>query len=575
MRRIGIYNNYRQNIKNKRSLNKISRRNFVKLSAAVVGGMLLPHIQCGKSKSAKKLFYIALDGLHPDYLSLDTNGNPGGSEGNWLMPNLRRFIDQCILYPDARGFLPAATDMNHLNALAGTSSAQTGCLGVSAQIVGWDSNGKIVGKFSDLNLFRDDMGRPVDTIFHAWKRKNPGSKTAFISGKPWVAEMFRSQNVVDVLVTGLSKPDYLPDPLEYSFADPATDEDAECDPEGTAQTGTFVSLMPALPKNFPNDEWVVNSAIEVLRRENPDLTYILLAEADDSGHAMGAGWNRDEFQQLSTPIDLPQGCTSKESYNLASRRNPGILREPILDAIREIDHNFGRLIEGMEDIGALDNAMVIILSDHTMINFLPSKVEDTDLFALLKDNGLVDRSYFHTQSGTEYALLYWRENKDNIKFAKDLLLEYKVTNPETGVSECPWWVLDKDDLIKGVEGLSLPGELYHKYFYENPEAESIMIMPDLQIYTKNGWQLPVYGGTINNLGLQLPENIPPMNPFVGGHGSSDTVQIFVAIYDSNFRKGAVLDRSITIADLGVTAAARFGLELKSTTVGRDLSEDWD
>ncbi len=572
MRRRGHYYNLKQGIRSKRTLQRISRRDFIKLSATISGGMLLPGIGCGKSKKAKKLIYIALDSLHPEYLNLDPQGNPGGREGNWLMPNLKRFIDRCLLYPNARGFLPSATDMNHLNALAGTSSAQTGCLGVSAQIVGWDDNGKISGKFSDLNLFRDDLGRPVDTIFHAWKRKNPHSKTAFISGKPWVAEMFRSQNVVDVLVTGLSKPDYLPDPLEYSFSDPVTD-DAECDPEGTAQKGTFVSLMPKLPKNFPNDEWVVDSALEVLRRENPDIAYILLAEADDSGHAIGAGWNRDEFQPLSGSIDLPEGCPQKESYTLASRRNPGILQEPILDVIKEIDHNFGRLIDGMEEMGTLDNAMVILLSDHTMINFLPSRVEDTDLFALLKDNGLADKSYFHIQSGTEYALLYWREKRENAKLAKELLMEYKVRNPETEILECPWWVLDRDDLINGVEGLSLPGELYHKYFYENPEAESIMIMPDLQIYTKNGWQLPVYGGTINNLGLQLPENMPPMNPFVGGHGSSDTLPILAAIYDSNLRKGGVLDRPITIADLAVTVASRFGLELQSTTIGKDLSED--
>jgi len=557
----------------RRILNRINRRDFIKLSVTLSGGVILSQFGCGKSKKAKKLIYIALDSLHPEYLNLDANGNPGGTEGNWLMPNLRRFIDQCIWYPHARGFLPSATDMNHLNAVAGTSAAQTGCLGVSAQIVGWDSNGKIVGKFSDLNLFRDDLGRPVDTVFHAWKRKNPDSKTAFISGKPWVAEMFRSQNVIDIIVTGLSKPDYLPEPFEYSFSDPSTDNDAECDPEGTAQKGSLISLMSALPTNFPNDEWIVDSALEVFKRESPDLAYIILAEADDSGHAIGACWNRDEFQPLSTEINLPSNCSPKDSYKLASRRNNGILKEPILDAIREIDHNFGRLIDGLQQMGVLDNAMVIILSDHSMVNHLLSQVEDTDFFALLKQNNLADRTYFHAQSVTGYAMLYWRENKQYVQPAKELLLSYRTTNPETGVSECPWWVLDKNDLVNGVDGLSLPGEIYHKYFYENPDAGNIMIMPDLQIYAKNGWQIPIYGGTINNLGIRLPEDMSPQLFFVGGHGSSDTLSILAAIWDSDLKRGNILDRSITIADLGVTAASRFGLELKSTTVGKDLSED--
>jgi hypothetical protein len=35
----------------------------------------------------------------------------------------------------------------------------------------------------------------------------------------------------------------------------------------------------------------------------------------------------------------------------------------------------------------------------------------------------------------------------------------------------------------------------------------------------------------------------------------------------------VLDREIRIADLAVTAAAMFGLELRSSVVGKDLSAD--
>lgn len=554
-----------------KNLKSLTRRDFIKAGATASTLLLFPHIKCSKNQKSRKLIYIAIDSLHPGYLSLDVNGNPGGSEGNRLMPNLRRFVDRCLWYPSARDFLPAATDMNHLNALAGTSTAQTGCYGVSAQIAGWDSNGKIIGKFSDMNLFRDDLGRPVDTVFHAWKRKNPESKTVFISGKPWVAEMFRSQNVVDVIVTGLSHPDYIPDPFEYSFADPSTDDDPECDPEGNAQKGTIVSLMSALPKNFPSDEWLVNSAIEVFKKENPDLAYILLAGADESGHALGACWNPDEFKTTTTTI--PQGCSSKETYNLASKRNQGILKEPVLDAIREVDHYFGVLIQELEKIGAFDNAMVMVLSDHSMMNHLASPVENTDVFALLANSGLADKSYFHIQSVTSYALLYWRDNKDKVQPAKELLLSHKVTNPETGNLECPWWVLDKSDLINGIEGLCLPGELYNKYFYENPESQNLMLMPDLQIYAKNGWEIPVYGGTINNLGIQVPEDLPPQLLHIGGHGSSDTRDILFAIWDSETGRNGVNDRPVTIADLAITASVLFGLELRSSTVGQDLSED--
>lgn len=549
-----------------------TRRGLLKAGAFASVLWAFPYIKCSRKQRSKKLIYIAIDSLHPDYLSLDVHGNRGGKEGNWLMPNMRRFIERSLWYPYAKDYLPAATDMNHINALAGTSVAQTGCYGVSAQIIGWDKDGKIVGKPSDLNMFRDDRGRPVDTLFHAWKRQNPRAKTAFISGKPWVAEMFRSQKVVDVIVTGLSHPEYLPDPSIYSIADPSTDEDGGCDPEGRAQKGTIVSFMNLLPGNFPTDEWVVHSALEVFRRENPDLTYILLASADESGHALGACWNPEEF--FPTTLELSPGCGAKESYTLASKRNPGILKEPILDAIREVDHQFGVLIRGLEELGVLDQAMVCLLSDHSMINHLASKVEDTDIFALLEKEGLAGRGYFHIQSVTSYALLYWRENKEKVRPAKELLLSHRVVNPETGVTECPFWVLNREDLKNGVEGLSLPGELYHPYFYEDPESTSLLTMPDLQVYAKNGWQIPVYGGTINNLGIQVPEDLPPQLLHIGGHGSSDTQSIVFAIWDSSLKKGRVVDRPVRISDLAVTARARFGLELLSTTVGKDLSEDF-
>ena len=40
----------------------------------------------------KKLIFIAIDTLHPNYFELDAKGLSGGSEGNWLMPNIHAFL---------------------------------------------------------------------------------------------------------------------------------------------------------------------------------------------------------------------------------------------------------------------------------------------------------------------------------------------------------------------------------------------------------------------------------------------------------------------------------------------------
>jgi len=120
-----------------------------------------------------RLIYIAIDALHPKYLELNSKGRLRGKDGDWLMPSIRSFLNRAVWYPEAKAYLPAATDMNHLNALAGTSMAQNGIIGVWAQPVGWDEKGKAVIRHSHLSMARDDRGRSVDTLFHAGSGAGP------------------------------------------------------------------------------------------------------------------------------------------------------------------------------------------------------------------------------------------------------------------------------------------------------------------------------------------------------------------------------------------------------------------
>jgi hypothetical protein len=120
----------------------MKRRTFLKNATAVLGSISIPPLvqkifssipvsdafaapYIGNRSKPEKLIFIAIDAIHPAYFNLDAAGNIGGHDGNWLMPNIRAFLGRSVFYPNARAFLPAATDMNHLNALAGTSSAQT------------------------------------------------------------------------------------------------------------------------------------------------------------------------------------------------------------------------------------------------------------------------------------------------------------------------------------------------------------------------------------------------------------------------------------------------------------------
>jgi predicted AlkP superfamily pyrophosphatase or phosphodiesterase len=574
----------------------INRRSFLKKITAALGGMTLMNLGLFPFKGAgasmpggnpgnnkEKLIFIAIDALHPKYFELDAQGMPGGSEGNWLMPNIHAFLKKSLWYRNAKSYLPAATDMNHLNVLAGTSSAQTGIISVWAQPTGWDENGGAIITRTSMSFARDDKGRPVDTLFHAWKRRWPDSKTMLITGKEWVGEMFRENggtSGVDILVTGPNHPDYLKPPKRESLADPDTDLDAACDPESThlGQGSLLTWQMEHFANHFPHDRWIVDSTLEIFKRDKPDMAYILLAQCDDAGHAIGCAWDPSEFINVDPPYEPPDGCENKPEYQLVSSRNKLLFKEAILDVVRDVDIQFGRLMEGFEKQGVLGHAKIILLSDHSAVNHLSTEdFSSTDCVGLLESAGIIEKrgilekNDMYAFSVSSYGVLYWRENKEKVSKAKAVLLAHRALNPQTGKNECPWWVVDRNDMKNGIEGVCLPGELYHT-FYVDVDKEKTLIWPDLIILAKNGWQIPVYNGQIPNVGIKAPTWSPPWRVYNGGHGSVDTLPIVAAISIPGGKTGTH-DRPVRIADLGVTAAALLGLEIHSTTIGIDLSKD--
>jgi hypothetical protein len=523
------------------------------------------------------LIMVAIDSLHPAYLELDRNGDAAGSPGNWLMPNVRKFLEKATWYPRAKCYLPSATDMNHVNALAGTSSGQTGIVGVSSQMKGWDSDGKPVIESTSMSWPRDDQGRPVDTLFHAWKRTFPHEKTAFVAGKGWVAEMFDVPGKpVDFIVTGDRHPSYVAKPLPRSYTDPPTDLDGRCDPESNKQR-LLASIMELAASHAPSDRWTVNATLKVLDNEAPSMVYVLMAQLDDIGHALGAAHDPNEFVPKYFPYkpDAPL-CIAKPRYQLVSSRDRRIYREAILDAVRDVDFQFGRLIWGLEQRGIRDKANIVVLSDHAMVTHLYDKLinpKATDLLALLEEAKLVGDEDFVPYTATSIGALYWRDKKWRVPLAKKVLESHTARNPQTGVDECPWYVLDRNDMKNGVPGVALPGELYHKYFVETDKEQSL-VWPDLALLARSGFQLPAYSALVN-LGVDNDTGVPfdaSINIFVGGPGSVDTQPIMMA-FGIPGGSGKVLQKATRIGDIAATMASIYGLQLTSTVIGADLSGD--
>jgi len=524
---------------------------------------------------AGPLLFICIDSLHPKLLDLDATGMAAGAPGNWLMPRLREHLGAGTWYRNATCYLPSATDMNHLNIVAGTHSGLTGIVSVFGQLTGWNAAGKALIPDIHHSLARDDMGRPVDTLFHAFKRRFPDKKVAFVAGKDWVAEMFRTDPpVLDFIVTGKSVPDYRPKPLAPNLYDPKSDKDAKCDPESFWQTGVVSAQLAKVPEMFPSDQWIVDSTLKLFSRETPDFTYILMAEADDAGHALGTPWNPGEFVKADPAISIEKGCPDPGGYQWVSARNPNLYREPMIDYLREVDLQFGRLMDGLKAQGVLDKATVVVFSDHTMENqlagknWIPGYGKDTDYLKLLQEGGFAGTGDVGGVSASTICNVYWREGKERVAGGVALLEAYLAKNPMTGQMECPWWVVDRKRMKEGYPGVCGPMELYHPYFVDQ-DKEKTMAWPDLMLFTRNGWQCPTYLDFLPKSPIPLPLTSGSIAPFLGGHGSVDTADMVLGITSPSLPPG-VVDKPVRIADVAVTVAGLFGLELQSTTIGTDL-----
>jgi len=584
---------------------KFSRRTFLKTSLRAGAALSLPFPLAGRGGGAAlaagtappKVILVSVDSLDPRYLYLDSQGNHGGCRGNWLMPNVRAFLEASTWFEHARCHMPSATDMNHVNAVAGTDVGQHGINMVSMQLFDWHPDGTPHIVAPSLSYARDADGRRVDTLFRSWKRRYPGSQTFYASGKEWVANIFKvPESGVDLFVGGTDHPAYLPEPPRGTkFYDPPGDPDAGRDDESRSQILLNAWLTQLHHDHFPPDAWVVDASLALIRRERPDFGVVLLAQMDDLQHILGAAVDPGEFVLRRIPF--------KGRENV-SRYNAGVFQNAVLDGVRDVDEQFGRLVRGIRSIPGYQDTLFVLYSDHGHINHrevdnfremfsksLFDRVEfgsNTNFLSVLDRAGLLTEDEkrfigFMPLMACSAGALHWmgsslEERLAKAVRAKEVLLRHRVWDPFAHRLECPWWVMDIEDMQRGLPGVAYPGELYHPWFAQNNEPGTLH-WPDLILFMKNHWQLPTLAGLASNLGVNLPEVVTaflaPVNVFQGGHGSVDTQDIVMAFSGPGIPPGRVVrdeahEEDHRISDIGVTLSWRLGLPLESNTVGKDL-----
>ena len=540
------------------------------------------HVERGKimaNSSPPKVILIAIDSLDPAYVSLNSQGEAGGTPGDWLMPNVREFLSGGTWLEHARSYMPSATDMNHMNALAGTYIGQTGINLVGKQFFDWEEDGSPNIVDISYSFLRDSQGNRVDTLFNLWKRKWSNSKCAYITGKQWVGNIFNDPNSgVNIIVGGSSYPDYVTSPSGLES------------PKNTSlRQKILMKLLEVKPEEYPCDAWVVDTALKVLNQEKPDLSVILLGQMDDMQHVLGAGSNPKEFiVQIS-------------KYNVAVRR------EPILEEVKEIDEAFGTLIRGIRSMSEYNDATLVLYSDHGHLTHrdvdyikdwiiksivpVPDLFTNTDVVKVLKKAGFFNR---RIQDGIGFCVLAacsfgvvhiegdtLEQRQELARKAKYILLNHLVWDHFTGSWECPWYVLDMHDMQNGHSHVTEEGELYHPYFAMN-NKQGTMHWPDLFIFMKDHWELPISSGTITNLGMDLPpalaEKAARANLLFGGHGSNDTDKIIICFQGQDIASGKVVHdphyiKNFRISDIAMTIAEKVEGQLQGIKVGKSRLKD--
>ncbi len=297
------------------------------------GALALAGLSHGCGRVAKKRAYIiALDGLSADYIfATDENGQP-------VMKEVQALINEGVCYESCFSPLPAVTVCNHSAIITGRSPGPIGVYGAGKYYGGLDE------KHQPITSFYPPGAIQARTFFQAVKERNPRAVTAVITGKGWVGEAFASE-YVDVVATGYSHPAYVRNPESYVLA--GYGEEKHCiprlcvrSPEGKERLVCTLNLG-LTPEYFPSDLWVLEGAMEIIRKADPDFMYILFAGPDDAGHIYG---NFLENKDLSI-VDNPYA---------------------IKDQVKFTDQCVGELVRFLKDTGRWDDTLVVITADHGM-----------------------------------------------------------------------------------------------------------------------------------------------------------------------------------------------------------------
>jgi hypothetical protein len=532
--------------------------------------------------NVRNVYYWSIDSMDPSYLYMNRAGTGPGSDGDWLMPNIHAFLSDCVDYTSARDYLPSATDMNHTNALAGTYSGTSGIYTVGGGYAGFDQHDDVLAIPNTVDLMRyGPDGKPLERIYEVAKKETGGkSLNEFVTNKNWLGELEAGRNV-DILCHSEKFPLFFPGPYKYTAGDPKSDTDpwdplsgpftaaiySDITREVTIPTllgqfnfliGLGISLLPVeqyfgmAPGAHAEDRYLNSEYMRTVIEEDPDVSYMNIADLDNTGHVTGASWDFSEWDTKGTP----------QVWDDVSKYNPWMRRDECLDIERENDLQFADFMNLLKTRGVYDNSIIVLFSDHSMENLKdPGKgFQVIDLRQVLRAGGFVYNEDFRESGGA--GSFVWSADPSKTAAMELALRNYTVNDPLEGVVH-PFIVVNRQEMKDGKDfgalGKILPMELYSEWWINHPEAGQLW--PDLFVFQTNHYDLVIHGNMLatgfNPVGMSLG-NLPDSVQigFPATHGGLTTDQIPLVFKAPKgwpgFTPGAVVSSAVRIGDITPT-----------------------
>lgn len=227
-------------------------------------------------------FVISVDGLRPEYLT--------------MMPTVTALLDdECVAggscatsYEQARAMMVTETNGNHAAMITGAYGGRSGIF--ANEMYDREAQAAVDLNVPALNL--------AETLFDVIEREKPWLTTASVMGKGKLRELFDcTRDAEGRCVESDANPEkkkvshLLPDFIAGATTSPA-DQRLDCPAE------------PGSGSDYTTNACTMDSALELLRAEDPDLTFINLPGVDAFSHLFGASSPQVQAQVIDADMQI-------------------------------------------------------------------------------------------------------------------------------------------------------------------------------------------------------------------------------------------------------------------------------